>query len=167
MNWIIPPHLVGKVAPDPDPFYPADDRVKSLRLPDLFPDQAPLVFAEWVNERLVVPTGRRLVWVPAGFGSLHASYRTLDVVEGRVRSSRNWDGRDWAREIGQDWLLDQLSKDDAEAPLRPEQYAERDEAEEHEFEDWRDVEDPLEQIMIYQNTQIDALRKPCGKTPVR
>ena len=57
MSWIVPSHLIGKLAPDPDPFEPTQDGVKSLRLPDLFPDQAPLVFADWVTERLVVPIG--------------------------------------------------------------------------------------------------------------
>jgi hypothetical protein len=84
-GWMVPPNLLGKVAPDPDPFEPARDGVKSLRLPDLFPNQAPLVFAEWVTERLVVPTGPRLVYMHHGFGSLHATYRSIDVGDGRVR----------------------------------------------------------------------------------
>jgi hypothetical protein len=163
MMWVVPPHLVGKVAPDPDPFDPQEDGVKSLRLPDLFQDQAPLVFAEWVNERLVVPTGPQLVCVNADFQSLHASYRTLDIVKGCVQSSREWDGRDWAREIGVDWLLDRLSKEEAD----PELNAATDEGKEEELKDWRDADRSIERRYLYQLAQIDALRKPCGKTPAQ
>src|ERR1700694_3607128 len=35
MNWIVPPHLLAKLPPDPDPFEPAEDGVKYLRLQDL------------------------------------------------------------------------------------------------------------------------------------
>jgi hypothetical protein len=167
MDWIVPPHLVAKLPPDPDPFEPEDDGVKSLRLPDLFPDQAPLVFAEWVTQRLVVPTGPQLVYVHAGFGSLHATYRTIDVVEGRVRSFRNWDGREWARETGHDWLVDKLYKNDSQELACPEQNAERGEVEtEDELGYWRDLDDPLDRAFSYELAQIDALRKPCGQTPI-
>src|SRR6266481_2408233 len=111
MSWIVPPHLVGKLAPDPDPFEPAQDGRKSLRLPDLFPDQAPLVFAEWVTERLCVPVGPRLFFGNP-FGSFHATHRTIDVVQGRVRSVRNWNALEWARETNDDWLIDEFSKNE-------------------------------------------------------
>jgi len=42
MNWVVPEHLVGRLAPDPDPYEPSQEGVKPLRLQDLFPDQAPL-----------------------------------------------------------------------------------------------------------------------------
>jgi len=167
MSWIVPPHLIGKLAPDPDPFEPKQDHLKSLRLPDLFPHQAPLVFAEWVTERLVVPTGPRLVYVHAGFGSLHATYRTFDVVEGRVRSIRNWNGREWARETDRFWLVDGLCTNHPQTSDRPEQNAERDEVEtDNDLRDWRDEDDFFERVDHYDLSQMDALRKPCGQTPI-
>jgi hypothetical protein len=166
-NWIVPPHLLGKLAPDPDPFEPAQDGVKSLRLQDLFPNQAPLVFAEWVTERLVVPIGPLIVYVQAGFGSLHTTYRTIDVVEGRVRSIRNWDGCEWARETGNDWMLDKSYQDYPQALVQPEQNAEGDEVEaEDDLGYWRDLDDPFERAFSYELSQEDALRKPCGQTPI-
>src|SRR5215813_12891076 len=63
IGWIVPRRLRGKLAPDPDPFEPEQDGVKVLRLPDLFPDQAPLVCADWVTERLVLPMGPLRVYV--------------------------------------------------------------------------------------------------------
>jgi hypothetical protein len=159
MSWIVPPHLIGKLAPDPDPFEPAQDHLKSLRLPDLFPDQAPLVFAEWVTDRLVVPTGPRLVYVHAGFGSLHASYRTIDVADGRVQSIRDWDGREWARETGRFWPDDEWYKEHPQALVWPERNAERDDVE-------ADDDDLLEPEDRYELAQWDALHRPCGQTPI-
>ena len=98
MSWIFPSHLIGRLAPDPDPFEPAQDGLKSLRLRDLFPDQAPLVFADWVTERLIVPMGPVLFFGSPSFGSFHATHRTIDVVEGRLRSFRDWNALEWARD---------------------------------------------------------------------
>jgi hypothetical protein len=161
MDWIVPPHLVAKLPPDPDPFEPEDDGVKSLRLPNLFPDQAPLVFAEWVTERLVVPTGPQLVYVHAGFGSLHATYRTIDVVEGCERSSRNWDGREWARETGRFWPDDEWHKNHPQALVWPE----RKKVEAEDDLDWRNEDSLPDRRLSYHAAQIEALRKPCGQTP--
>jgi hypothetical protein len=162
MLWIIPPHLVGKLAPDPDPYEPAQDGVKSLRLQDLFPDQAPLVPAEWVTERLVVATGPRLVYMHFGFGSLHATYRTIDIAEGRVRTIRNWDGREWARETGR---FDEWYKNHPQALVWPERNAGRKKVDaKDDLGDWR-VDDLSSRRLYYQAAQIEALRKPCGQTP--
>jgi hypothetical protein len=166
MSWIVPPHLVGKLSPDPDPFEPAQDGVKSLRLQDIFPDQAPLVPAEWVTERLVVATGPRLVYMHFGFGSLHATYRTIDVADGRVRSIRNWEGREWAQETGRFWPDDEWYKNNPQALVWPERKAERNETEEEDDLDWRKEDDPSLRWLTYHAAQIEALRKPCGQTPL-
>jgi hypothetical protein len=166
MSWIVPPHLVGKLAPDPDPYEPAQDGVKSLRLQDLFPDKAPLVFAEWVTERLVVATGPRLVYMHFGFGSLHATYRTIDVAEGQVRSTRNWGGREWAQETGRFWPDDEWYNNNPQALVWPERKAGRNEAEEEDDLDWRKEDDPSLRWLTYHAAQIEALRKPCGQTPL-
>jgi hypothetical protein len=166
MDWMVPPHLLGTLTPDPDPFEPAQDGVKSLRLPDLFPDQAPLVFAEWVTERLIVPTGPRLVYMHHGFGSLHATYRTIDVAQGRVRSTRNWDGREWAREIGRVWPDDEWYKRHPQALVWPEQNPERGQVEpDDKVIKWRATKDPNLRWLRYQVAQGRALRKPCGQIP--
>jgi hypothetical protein len=80
---MVPSHLIAKLPTNP--FERAGHGVKFLRVADLFPEQAPLVFAEWVTERLLVPTGPRVDYV--GFQSLHATYRTIDVVEGTIPQS--------------------------------------------------------------------------------
>jgi hypothetical protein len=165
MDWMVPPHLIDGLLPDPDPFEPVRDGVKSLRLPDLFPDQAPLVFAEWVTERLIVPTGPRLVYMHHGFGSLHATYRTIDIDGGRVRSMRDWDGREWARENGRDWPDDEWYKENPQALVWPEQNPKKDEAESDDRPiKWR-VKDPDLRWLRYQVAQRRALRKPCGQIP--
>jgi len=167
MSWIVPPHLVGKLAPDPEPFERAGGGVKSLRLPDLFPDQAPLVFAEWVTERLVVPTGPRLVYVHFGFGSLHATYRTIDVEEGHVRSIRDWDGREWARETGRVWPDEDWYKNHPEALVWPERNADKGEVDtDGVVVDQGDEDELLDPDLRYELAQRDALRKPCGQTPI-
>src|SRR5262249_22985299 len=43
---MVPSHLIAKLPTNP--FERAGRGAKSLRLTDLFPEQAPLVFAEWV-----------------------------------------------------------------------------------------------------------------------
>jgi hypothetical protein len=166
MNWIIPKHLFGKLAPDLDPYEPAQDGVKSLRLQDIFPDQAPLVFAEWVTERLVVATGPRLIYVHFGFGSLHATYRTVDVAAGRVRSIRNWDGREWAQETDRIWPDDEWYKSHPQALVWPERNEGRKEVETKELDHWRNVDYLPRRRMRYQYFQIEALRKPCGQAPI-
>jgi hypothetical protein len=166
MIWIVPEHLVGKLAPDPDPFEPAEDGRKSLRLQDIFPDHAPLVFAEWVTERLVVATGPRLVYMHFGFGSLHATYRTIDAADGRVRSVRNWEGREWARETGRIWPDDEWYKSHPQALVWPERNAGRDKVEAEDDLDWRKEDDLSLRRLAYQAAQIEALRKPCGHTPL-
>jgi hypothetical protein len=166
MDWMVPPHLLCTLTPDPNPFEPARDGVKSLRLPDLFPDQAPLVFAEWVTERLVVPTGPRLVYMHRDFGSLHATYRTIDVMEGRVRSIRDWDGREWARETGRVWPNDEWYKNHPQALVWPERNTERDEVElDDDIINLRAAKDPNRRWLRCQVAQNYALRKPCGQTP--
>jgi hypothetical protein len=163
---MVPRRLCGKLPPDPDPFEPGQDGVKSLRLSDLFPDQAPLVFAHWVTERLVVPTGPRLVYVHHGFGSLHATYRTIDVADGRVRSIRDWDGREWAQENGRIWPDDEWYSNHPRALVWPEQNAESDEdAPDDEVIDWRTEDDPNSRWLGYEQAQTNALRKPCGQIP--
>jgi hypothetical protein len=164
-GWIIPNHLYGKLAPDP--FEPAsDDGVKSLRLVDLFPDQAPLVPAKWVTQRLVVPTGPRLVYKHFGFGSLHASYRLIHVVQGRVRWQRNLSGREWARRSGQFWPDEEwyAANDQASVPalIWPEPESQDDD---EPLPDWRTVEDGLSRRLCYAATQIAALEQPCGLIP--
>jgi hypothetical protein len=165
MGWLVPEHLIGKLAPDPDPYEPAQDGLKSLRLQDLFPNQAPLVFAEWVTERLVVATGPRLVYMHFGFGSLHSTYRTIDVADGRVRSIRNWEGREWAQETGRSWPDEGWYKTHPEALVWPEQNPERSQVKRKEFEHWRNVKDPARRRLWYQYFQTKDLRKPCGQTP--
>jgi hypothetical protein len=162
MEWVIPPDLMGKLAPDPDPFEPSREGVKTLRLPDLFPDRAPLVFAEWVTERLVVATGPLLIYVHAGFASLHATYRTMDVAEGRVRAVRDWNAREWAQEMGRDWLIERLDKMDTTVAdarnSRPEEV--------EVGKTWRDEKEPNRDWICYRADQRRALQQPCGQTPL-
>jgi hypothetical protein len=163
MEWEIPPHLLDKVGPDPDPFKPAPEGLKSLRLPDLFPDQAPLVFANWVTERLVVATGPVIRHVNGAFAHFHATYRTLEVAEGRVCSFRDWNAIEWARERGWTWIVGELEKapnsshadDDASAAELSD-----------EIDDWRQQSDPTLRALTYERTQIDNLKMPCGQRPL-
>src|SRR6266849_4519538 len=150
MYWKIPSRLLGKLAPDPDPFEPARDGVKSLRLQDLFPDQAPLVVAEWVTERLVVATGPRLVYMHFGFGSLHATYRTIDVAEGRVQSIRNWEGREWAQETGRIWPDDEWYENHPQALVWPEPNPGRNKVKVKDWLDWRNEDRLPHRRMRYQ-----------------
>lgn len=166
MSWIFPSHLIGKLAPDPDPFEPAQDGLKSLRLRDLFPDQAPLVFADWVTERLIVPMGPVLFFGSPSFGSFHATHRTIDVVEGRLRSFRDWNALEWARETGCNWLIDEFRKSDPQVLPSAEQSSDTDEVDaEDDYGDWRNEADPVLRRIEYRRAQEDALRKPCGRTP--
>jgi hypothetical protein len=144
MLWIIPPHLVGKLAPDPDPYEPAQDGVKSLRLQDLFPDQAPLVPAEWVTECI----------------------SALGLFMPRiVRSTSQRGGCDLSA-IGMaaprrgDWASARLY-----ALVWPERNAGRKKVDaKDDLGDWR-VDDLSRRRLYYQAAQIEALRKPCGQTP--
>jgi hypothetical protein len=170
MNWIFPSHLRGKLAPDPDPdpFVPARHGVKSLRLPDLFPDQAPLVFADWVTERLVVPIGPLLFFGDSSFGSFHAIHRTIEVVEGRVRSFRDWKAFEWARKTGCNWLIDEFRKNDPQVvvPTEPSSDTDEDDAEDDSVA-WRNADDPLPRQFRCRRGQEVELCKPCGRTPNR
>ena len=96
-----------------------------------------------MTERLVVPTGPRLVYMHHDFGSLHATYRTIDVMEGRVRSIRDWDGREWAQENGRVWPDDEWYKKNPQALVWPEQNPERDEVKpDNSVINWRAAKDP-------------------------
>jgi hypothetical protein len=163
---IVPSHLIAKLPINP--FERAGHGAKPLRLADLFREQAPLVFAEWVTERLLVPTGPRVDYV--GFQSLHATYRTIDVVEGTITSKRDWDGLEWARERGRVWR-------ERNSPIN-----EREEAHEQQGDYRRDAEDepesevfgaehPLDslgpQTLSSLSAEIEELRRPCGQTPGR
>jgi hypothetical protein len=140
--------------------------VKSLRLQDLFPDQAPLVFAEWVTELLVVATGPRLIYKHFGFESLHASYRTIDVAAGRVQSIRNWVGREWAQETGRYWPDEDWYKTHPQALVWPERAAQAERGKpEDDVNNWRIVEHLPRRRLGYQAAQIAALRRPCGQRP--
>jgi len=152
--WIVPRHLIGKRPADPDSLEPPPGGVNCLRLRDLFPDQAPLVFAEWVTARLDIPTGPPLISIFGAFGSLNATYRTLDVVEGRVRAIRDWNGREWAQHFDRYWPDPEL-----------EQNVEwREVEEDHPFFNRRDA-DPIDPWCRYKLAQITALRRPCGQRP--
>jgi hypothetical protein len=154
-DWVLPPHLVGKL-PDPALFRQPNG-MKCLQLPDIFPDQSPLVFADWVTQRLDVPTGRALVHFYGAFGTWHETYRTLDVVEGRISAIRDWNGPDWAKHVGYVWPPEpkQTADDEAEADDRdfglPNQLSGEDDC-----PDW----------YRYELAQIDALREPCGLRPI-
>ena len=152
-SWIVPPHLMGKLAPDPDPFDPQPADARTLRLADLFPDEGPLVPATWVTGVLTVLTGGRLVYVHHGFASLYASYRLVDVVQGRVRQVRDLSARDWARRAGrhlpEDWFDEEPeTKDTDDEPLA----------------DWRAEESGLRSLH-YEASQIEELWRPCGQKP--
>jgi hypothetical protein len=166
MSWIFPAHLRGKLAPDPDPFEPAPEGVKSLRLSDLFPDQAPLILADWVTERLVVPIGPLLFFGDPSFGSFHATHRTIDVVEGRLRSFRDWNALEWARKIRRNWLIDEFRKNERQVVVPTEQSSDTDECNaEDDSVEWRNEDDPFLRQFRYQRCQEAALRKPCGLVP--
>lgn len=161
-DWIIPPALAGKVGPDPDPFEPARAGEKSLRLADIFPSEAPLVFAKWVTQSLVVPTGPRLVYKHFGFGGLHASYRRITVVQGHIRGIRNFEGREWARRTGEFWPDDDWFAKNPQALVWPETESPEDG---EELPDWRLEKKYSYRHLLYEAAQIEALRKPCGALP--
>lgn len=161
-NWIIPPHLAGKVGPDPDPFEPAGAGEKSLRLVDLFPAEAPLVFANWVTQSLVIPTGPQLVYKHFGFENLHASYRRITVVQGRMRGIRNFEGREWARKTGRLWPDDDWYAEHPLALVWSEAEAQEDDGE---LPDWRSEKKLWYRHLLYETAQVEALRKPCGALP--
>lgn len=161
-HWIIPPQLTGTVRPDPDPFEPQREGEKSLRLADLFPEQAPLVFAKWVTQSVVVPTGPRLVYKHFGFESLHASYRRITVVQGRVGGIRNFEGREWARRTGRIWPDDEWCAAHPQALVWPDTQTSDDD---DELPDWRSQTNLSLRCLYYEAAQIEALRTPCGKMP--
>jgi hypothetical protein len=140
--------------------------VKFLRVADLFPEQTPLVFAEWVTERLLVPTGPRVDYV--GFQSLHATYRTIDVVEGTITSKRDWDGLEWARERGRVWCERNSATSDPEDAHEEQGDYRRDQEDEPESEGFGS-EHPLDslgpQTLSSLSTEIEELRRPCSQTP--
>jgi hypothetical protein len=164
LNWIVPLDLRDKLAPDPDPLEPRQPHTKSLRLEDLFPEQAPLVFADWVTGELVVPTGPRLVYVHLGFGSLYARYRVLDVAKGRVVAVQDLDGQEWARLNGRVWPDDKWYKEHPQALVWPEPKRKQKQAK-TKPENWRKKRDYVRRVIAYRHAQIDALRKPCGHVP--
>jgi hypothetical protein len=161
---MLPSHLIAKLPTNP--FERAGHGAKCLRLADLFPEQAPLVFAEWVTERLLVPTGPRVDYV--GFQSLHATYRTVDVVAGTVTSKRDWDGLEWARERGR--VRHERNSPTSEPEEAHEEQGDysRDQEDEAESEGFGS-EHPLDslgpQTLISLSAQIEELRRPCGQTP--
>jgi hypothetical protein len=166
MRWDVPPQLLDTLAPDPDPFEPEEDGVRSMRLPDLFPDQAPLVFAEWVTERLVVPAGPLLIYVHAGFGSLHSTYRTIDIAQGRVGAIRDWTAREWAQETGRDWLIEQLDQQERKAlTCNKRQLAREEPGTSPDVNDWRNQSSRLLRWLWYEDAQRHAMHKPCGQRP--
>src|SRR5262245_14585853 len=79
MGWMAPPSEISKRWPNPKLI----ENMREIELKDLFPDQAPLVFTEWVTDRLVVPTGPYLGFRESGFDRHHASHLTIDVENGR------------------------------------------------------------------------------------
>jgi hypothetical protein len=171
-SWIIPPDLRCKLPPDPDQL--GTDVMRPLPLKHLFPDQALLVFAKWVTGRLVVPTGPREVYVHFGFASLYASYRTINVVQGRIRSMRNWDGREWARRNGRFWPDEEWCKSNPQALVWLERSKEESGIKEKaspEGESTDDViegeemDEPLPPSLAYERDQLATLSKPCGLTP--
>jgi hypothetical protein len=166
--WTVPEAQRQSLRPDPDAFEPASEWTRSLRLVDLFPDEAPLVPATWVTQRLVAAVGPRLVYDHFGFGGLHAAYRVINVVQGRVWRQRNFDGREWARRMGWIWPNDDWHKAHPMALTFPvERTSEADDEDEEPDNpiDWRAETDENLRFYEYAREQERLLRRPCGLSP--
>lgn len=155
-NWVIPAHLTNQLAIDADPYEPQFSGTKTLRLGDLFPAEGPAVPATWFTGLLTVATGPLFVYVHAGFASLYERYRVINVVNGRVRQVRDWEGAAWAKRNDRwwpddRWLADNLDDPAAEDGNEP-------------LPDWR-TESGFLRSHAYEAAQIEALWRPSGATP--
>jgi len=169
-DWAVPDHLAGKLRPDPDPFDDEHDGTKSLRLDDLFPKEAPTVEASWVTGRLDVATGPCLVYVHHGFASLYETYKVVNVVQGRVRQVRDFEGSEWARRSGHWWPDEEwfaLSGNEELGSLMWSRRQTADREDKSELPDWRGIEDPWRRGALYDRAQERALECPCGAEPPR
>jgi hypothetical protein len=159
---IVPSHLIDELPTNP--FQCAGDGAKPMRLADLFPEQAPLVFAEWVTEHLILPAGPSLRQGHDCFGPVRSTYRAIDIAEGRVRSYRDWNADQWglyrwlryepnphqqAREIGREWPIEASNNNDPRTLVPPHEAA--------------ITENAL--VAWDRNPQIGALCRPCGQMP--
>jgi len=163
---MVPSHLIAELPTNP--FQRAGDGARPLRLADLFPEQAPLVFAQWVTERLLVPTGPRLVYV--GFQSGHATYRTIDVLEGTITSIRDWDGLEWAREMSRIWRERNSAASERKEAHEAQGDCGRDQQEGPGSADFGSEHPPDTlgpRTLSSLSAQIEELGRPCDHTPGR
>src|SRR5262245_38303381 len=73
MGWMAPLSEIEKLSPNPK----LRENMRVIELKDLFPDQAPLVFAEWVTLRIVVPTGPVIASKPVALAISRSTSRTV------------------------------------------------------------------------------------------
>jgi hypothetical protein len=150
MGRMVPSHLIRELPRTP--FRRAGDGpAPLLQLADLFPEEAPLVFAEWVTQLLIVPTGPRLCHGRDCFGPAHSAYCAIDVAQGRVRSYRDWNAHQWAQEKGHQWYIDEVNMNDPLTLVPPE------------------YKQGIDERALRPRSSLDrwigALRKPCGQMP--
>lgn len=134
---------------DLDPEDSRDETTMIIRLHHLF-DSTP-VFAQWWTGLLVAATGPMVCYVHAGFASLYASYRVFRVVQGRVRSVRDFDGKEWARRNGRYW------PEDAKPEVCEEDTPNDDASAKY---DWRRESDRHLKQLYREREEIDALYEP-------
>ena len=160
---IVPAHLIDELPTHP--FECAGDGAKPLRLADLFPEQAPLVFAEWVTGHLILPAGpqpppgARLLRNP--FARPTVQLRSRRDVCARIRIGMPTNGGlyRWlryeptahrqAREIGREWPIEKSNDNDPRTLVPPHEAA--------------ITEDAL--VAWDRKPQIGALCRPCGQMP--
>jgi hypothetical protein len=124
--------------------------MRAIELKHLFPDQGPLVFAEWATGRLVVATGPLLGIRYAGYEADHASHLTIDVENGHLKAISAWVNGEPARQIPLDGLAEEFRKNPPQLLTWPAD---------------RLDEEYLASLDEYPRAQEFALRKPSGQTP--
>jgi hypothetical protein len=146
MGWMAPPNEIKKLSPNPKLL----ENMRAIELKDIFPDQAPLVFAGWVTRRLVVATGPEVEGIHAGYNVPHASHLTLDVKKGHIQAISAWVNGQEARQIPPNGLAEEFRKNPPQLLKWPNEWLER---------------NYFASLDDYERAQEHALRKPCGQVP--
>jgi hypothetical protein len=142
MGWMTPPDEL-----DPDENRWGD--IRAIELEDLFPNLAPLVFANWVTERLVVATGPVLGIRYHAYQADLASHLTIDIKKGYLKTISAWINGKETRKIPLDGLAEEFRKNPPRLLKWPVGID----------------KDYLASLDEYVRAQEHALRKPCGHVP--
>src|SRR5262245_60506492 len=146
MGWMEPPTEIDNGWPNPKLL----ESMRVIELKDIFPDQAPLVFAEWVTELVVVATGPSRGIRFAGYQADLASHLTIDIAKGHLHAIHAWVNGERVRKIPLDDLADEFRKTPPKLLSWPHRTDQR----------------YLASVDEYVRGQEYALRKPCGRTSI-